>query len=116
MKVFIVHAHAEPKSFNGALFQTAQLVLRKAGHHVETSDLYGMKFDPISDRRNFTTIKNPEFFILNFTRQPRHDACQEKTIGRWTSFSPANPSQDEGKSATQTKHANALPASWRCPG
>jgi len=24
MKLFIVYAHAEPKSFNGALFQTAQ--------------------------------------------------------------------------------------------
>ena len=32
MKVFIVYAHAEPKSFNGALFQTAQDTLRAAGH------------------------------------------------------------------------------------
>jgi NAD(P)H dehydrogenase (quinone) len=39
MKVFIVHAHAEPKSFNGALFQTAQQTLRDAGHTVVTSDL-----------------------------------------------------------------------------
>ena len=62
MKVFIVHAHAEPKSFNGALFQTAQDTLRAAGHAVVTSDLYAMKFDPVSDRRNFTTVKNPEFF------------------------------------------------------
>jgi len=28
MKVFIVYAHAEPKSFNGALFQTARGALR----------------------------------------------------------------------------------------
>ena len=61
MKTFIVYAHAEPRSFNGALFQTAQETLRAAGHTVVTSDLYAMKFDPVSDRRNFTTVKNPEF-------------------------------------------------------
>ena len=62
MKTFIVYAHAEPRSFNGALFQTAQETLRAAGHTVVTSDLYAMKFDPVSDRRNFTTVKNPDFF------------------------------------------------------
>lgn len=62
MKVFIIHAHAEPKSCNGALFQTARDTLRAAGHAVVTSDLYAMKFAPVSDRRNFTTVKNPDFF------------------------------------------------------
>ena len=62
MKTLIVYAHAEPRSFNGALFQTAQETLRAAGHTVVTSDLYAMKFDPVSDRRNFTTVKNPDFF------------------------------------------------------
>jgi NAD(P)H dehydrogenase (quinone) len=62
MNVFIVHAHAEPRSFNGALFQSAQEVLRAAGHTVSVSDLYAMKFNPVSDRRNFTTVKKPDFF------------------------------------------------------
>jgi len=62
MKVFIVYAHAEPKSFNGALFQAAQDTLRAAGHAVTISDLYAMKFDPVSDRRNFITVKNADFF------------------------------------------------------
>ncbi len=62
MKVFIVHAHAEPQSFNGALFQSAQETLRAAGHTVVVSDLYAQKFDPVSDRRNFTSVKNPAFF------------------------------------------------------
>ena len=62
MKTLIIHAHAEPKSFNGALFQTAQDALRGAGHTVVASDLYAMKFDPVSDRRNFTTVKTPNFF------------------------------------------------------
>jgi NAD(P)H dehydrogenase (quinone) len=62
MNVFILNAHAEPQSFNGALFQTAQETLRTAGHAVAISDLYAMKFDPVSDRRNFTSVKNPDFF------------------------------------------------------
>ena len=62
MKVFIVFAHAEPKSFNGALFHTTQDVLQAGGHAVAVSDLYAMGFDPVSDRRNFSTVKNPEFF------------------------------------------------------
>ena len=62
MKIFIVYAHAEPQSFNGALFRTAQETLLGAGHSVVTSDLYAQKFDPVSDRRNFTTVKNPDFF------------------------------------------------------
>ena len=62
MNAFIVLAHPEPHSFNGALFRAAQDGLRTAGHAVVLSDLYAMKFDPVSDRRNFTTIKNPEYF------------------------------------------------------
>jgi NAD(P)H dehydrogenase (quinone) len=42
--------------------RAAQEALRAAGHTVVTSDLYAMEFDPVSDRRNFTTVKNPEFF------------------------------------------------------
>lgn len=62
MNVFMVYAHAEPQSFNGALFRAAGETLTKAGHSVATSDLYNMRFDPVSDRRNFTSVKNPDFF------------------------------------------------------
>ena len=62
MRVFIVHAHPEPGSFNGALFRAAQEALRGAGHAVAVSDLYAMRFDPVSDRRNFTTVKDPAYF------------------------------------------------------
>jgi NAD(P)H dehydrogenase (quinone) len=62
MNVFIVYAHAEPKSFNGALLQAAQDTLLAAGHAVVVSDLYAMSFDPVSDRRNFTTVKNAAYF------------------------------------------------------
>ena len=62
MNVFIVHAHPEPRSFNGALTNVAREVLEGAGHAVKVSDLYAMRFDPVSDRRNFTTIKDRDYF------------------------------------------------------
>jgi NAD(P)H dehydrogenase (quinone) len=62
MKVFIVYAHAEPRSFNGAMLQVAEDTLPEEGHTVVVSDLYGMRFNPISDRRNFTTVKDADYF------------------------------------------------------
>ncbi|WP_374572289.1 NAD(P)H-dependent oxidoreductase [Phenylobacterium sp.] len=56
MRVLIVHAHHEPKSFNAAMTDTAVRTLRAAGHEVVVSDLYAQGFDPVSDRRNFTTV------------------------------------------------------------
>ncbi len=61
MHVFIVHAHHEPRSFNGAMTRTAVEALTSAGHRVVVSDLYAMGFDPVSDRRNFTTTKDPDY-------------------------------------------------------
>jgi NAD(P)H dehydrogenase (quinone) len=58
MKILIVHAHHEPTSFNGALTDTALNALRSANHEVIVSDLYAMGFDPVSDRRNFSTVKD----------------------------------------------------------
>ena len=61
MNVLIVHAHHEPQSFSSALYRQAESTLKAADHRVETSDLYGMGFDPVSDRRNFTSIKNADY-------------------------------------------------------
>ena len=62
MKVFIVHAHHEGQNFNAALTKVAYQTLSEQGHSVEISDLYGMNFDPVSDRRNFIMVKNPDYF------------------------------------------------------
>ena len=61
-KVLIVHAHPEPQSFNGALTRHAQKVLAEEGYDVVVSDLYAMGWNPVSDRSNFVTEKNPVFF------------------------------------------------------
>ncbi|MGZ5872684.1 MAG: NAD(P)H-dependent oxidoreductase [Bradyrhizobium sp.] len=60
LRVYIVHAHHEPKSFNGAMTREATAALQAAGHEVAVSDLYAMGFNPVSDRRNFVTVKDPE--------------------------------------------------------
>ncbi len=61
MKVFIVHAHHEPKSFNGALTEAAIAALTANGHETCVSDLCSMWFDPVSDRRNFTTTGDGDY-------------------------------------------------------
>ena len=59
MRVLIVCAHPEPTSFNGAMTRQATAALVEAGNEVIVSDLYEMGFDPVSDRRNFVTMKDP---------------------------------------------------------
>jgi NAD(P)H dehydrogenase (quinone) len=60
MRILIVHAHHEPASFNGAMTREAREALLAGGHEVIVSDLHAMRFDPVSDRRNFTSCWNAE--------------------------------------------------------
>lgn len=62
MKILIILAHPEPQSMNGALFTTAIETLEAAGHEVRTSNLYAMRFNPVSDHSNFTNLQNATFF------------------------------------------------------
>ena len=62
MRVFIVHTHPEPKSFNAAMTRAAAAALREAGHEVVVSDLYAMGFNPVSGRDNFTTVHDADYF------------------------------------------------------
>jgi NAD(P)H dehydrogenase (quinone) len=61
VNVLLVHAHHEPRSFCSALADRAQAALSAAGHQVVRSDLYAMGWDPVSDRRNFTSVKDAAF-------------------------------------------------------
>lgn len=69
MKILIVYAHPEPKSMNGAMFNTAVATLQAEGHAVKTSDLYGMAFNPVSDRSNFTSVLNADFYKQQLEEQ-----------------------------------------------
>lgn len=62
MNILLIFAHPEPHSFNGAMLRTAVATLEAAGHQVQVSDLYAQSFDPISDRRNFTTVQDAAYF------------------------------------------------------
>lgn len=62
MNVFIVKAHPEPNSFSNAMTDTAVETFAEAGHAVTVSDLYGMSFNPVSGRNNFTSVKDAGYF------------------------------------------------------
>jgi NAD(P)H dehydrogenase (quinone) len=70
LNVLIVLAHPEPKSFNGAMFETAVATLGAEGHTVITSDLYRLGFDPVSDRRNFMSVADAHY--LRLQAEERH--------------------------------------------
>ena len=44
MKILLVYAHPEPRSLNGALKDFAVQHLQNAGHEVQVSDLYAMRW------------------------------------------------------------------------
>lgn len=64
VKAFVVYWHPEPRSFNAAMFDPARETLATAGHEVRASDLHRMGFDPVSGRKNFRTVKDPDYLKL----------------------------------------------------
>jgi len=62
MKVLIIYAHQEPKSFNGAMRDTAVDTFTQNSDEVIVCDLYAMNFNPVSDRHNFTSQKDPDYY------------------------------------------------------
>jgi NAD(P)H dehydrogenase (quinone) len=53
VKYLIVYAHPEPRSLNAALKDHAVAELTRAGHEVEVSDLYAMKWKASADGDDF---------------------------------------------------------------
>ncbi|MGF1487481.1 MAG: NAD(P)H-dependent oxidoreductase [Prochloraceae cyanobacterium] len=47
MKVLIIYAHQEAKSFNGAMRDTAVETFTNNGDRVKVSDLYAMNFNRV---------------------------------------------------------------------
>lgn len=71
MNVLIVHAHPEPRSFNGALTDRAARTLTEAGHTVTVSDLYTLKFKPVADADDFLDGReDPDY--LRIDREQTH--------------------------------------------
>ncbi len=59
--ILIVHAHHEPQSFSSSMAGVAAEILTNQGHEVVLSDLWAMPFQPVSDRRNFTTTADKDY-------------------------------------------------------
>lgn len=53
MNVLYVYAHPEPRSLNGSLRDFALARLRRAGHSVQQSDLYAMRWKAAIDTEDF---------------------------------------------------------------
>ena len=62
MNVLYIYAHPEPRSFNGALRDTAMVTLARAGHQVKVSNLYVMKFKAVLDTQDFRIRADPDHF------------------------------------------------------
>lgn len=70
MRVFIVHAHPEPSSFNAAMKDLAVETLSECGHEVRVSDLYAMGFNPVAGRHDFRECADP--IVFHYQREQRH--------------------------------------------
>lgn len=68
MKVLIVFAHPEPKSFNGQLVEVAKSHLESLGHQVDISDLFKEGFKASADRQDFAHYSD-DFFDLQKAQQ-----------------------------------------------
>ena len=79
MKVFVVHAHPEPRSFSAALKSAAVEELDRQGHEVQVSDLYAMHFDPVASPEDFGERANPDY--CTYALEQRH-GMQTGTIAR----------------------------------
>lgn len=73
MRVLVVLAHPERRSFNGVLADAAVEALQQSGHEVRLSDLYGMRFEAIADADDFLSKpEDPDYFRLDREQTAAH--------------------------------------------
>lgn len=73
MKILIVHAHPEPRSFNGAMKDLAVETLTAAGHAVTVSDLYAMGFGAVVGAADFLNERaDPEVLSIGHEQMQAH--------------------------------------------
>lgn len=71
MRVLIVYAHPEPRSFCAALKDAAVATLGHAGHAVTVSDLYAMAFDPVAGPEDFGSRRDADYLV--YALEQRHN-------------------------------------------
>lgn len=70
MKVLIVFAHPEPKSFGSSLLERAVRTLASCGHEVKVSNLYDAGFEPVARGSDFIDRRFPD--RLQYDREQKH--------------------------------------------
>ncbi|MEU8432808.1 NAD(P)H-dependent oxidoreductase [Streptomyces sp. NPDC029216] len=89
MNVFIVHAHPERRSLNGALTDIAVDTLTGAGHQVRVSDLYAMRWKSAVDADDFGAAASSPLDVVHDsgrafeTRALTADVLAEQEKLRW---------------------------------
>ncbi|PLZ03119.1 NAD(P)H dehydrogenase [Burkholderia sp. WAC0059] len=83
MKVLLVYAHPEPRSLNGSLRDFAVKRLESAGHAVQVSDLYAMRWKAVVDADD-STGHDPDapFNPSLASKQAYADGTQSEDIAR----------------------------------
>ena len=116
-KVLIVYAHQEPKSFNGALKDTAVRVLTQKGCSVQVSDLYAMDFKATATKEDF--LGKCECF-LQWRRRLGYGTlliiiwC--RPVNKWAHYSTGILAEIFGQPPTNCNKANSTDFdSWICP-
>ena len=74
MKVLIVHAHPEPKSFSSAMKDAAKATLEAGGHDVTVSDLHAMDFKAVADAADFGTRRDPDYLTYALEQRANREA------------------------------------------
>jgi NAD(P)H dehydrogenase (quinone) len=69
VKIFIVYAHHEAKSFNAALLARSVETLTRHGHEVKISDLHAMQFNPVASAGDFRERRFPD--ALQYDREQK---------------------------------------------
>ncbi|KAJ5066374.1 nad p h oxidoreductase-related [Anaeramoeba ignava] len=86
MKVFILYAHPEPKSYNCKLKNKAFTTLTRQGHEVKVSDLYAMEWKTVADKEDFTELESKDFLKYQVEQKKRkltEDILEEQKKVEW---------------------------------
>ncbi|MDQ2185080.1 NAD(P)H-dependent oxidoreductase [Alcaligenaceae bacterium A4P071] len=83
MNVLIVYAHPEPQSLNGSLKDFAVQRLQHAGHAVQVSDLYAMKWKAVLDAGdNTASLSGARFDASHNSKHAFAAGTQSEDIAR----------------------------------
>jgi NAD(P)H dehydrogenase (quinone) len=75
MRVHVVYAHPEPKSFCAAMKNTTVALLTEARHQVTISDLYAERFNPVASSADFAMRRDASY--LSYALEQRYAIEQD---------------------------------------